>query len=176
MPKIPRPESDRFESQWLPIYDTRTSYNEDEIVSLLHEFEHMYMKLSSVDPETISWAPDDGHEINEKLCREMGMDSTVISLLPHLTYSNIGGHEGGIHVDSYMSCVDYRNDNDVRGARYGIGIPPFDFPEDQVKILPHEVILAWGDREVDVIILDTKESGSPLFALGPCINDHFSKL
>jgi hypothetical protein len=160
MPQIPPPEGDQFQSEWLPIYDTRTPYNEDEIVGLLREFEHLYMKVSSVRPDEVGWAPEGGHEIDETLCRELGMDSTVISLLRRLTYNNFP--DGGIHMDTWMCYMNYRNEYDIRSGRYGIGIPPYPFPDDKVKLLPHDVILADGDREVNVIILDTKESESAL--------------
>jgi hypothetical protein len=162
MPEIPPPEGDRFQSEWLPIYDTRTPYNEDEIVSLLRDFEHLYMKVSSVLPDTVAWAPEGGHEIDEMLCQELGMDSTVISLLRRLTYTN--HPPGGIHMDTGMDYLDYRQEYYIYNGRYGIGIPPYPFPDNEVKLLPYDVILADGDRDTNVIILDTKESESPCYS------------
>lgn len=161
MSDIKPPEGDQFESDWLPIYDARTPYNEDKIVALLHEFERLYLKLSPVPPDQIAWAPEGGHRINESLCREMGVNSTVISLLRRLTYDN--AHTwGGIHMENWATCVDYRVDAHIRGSRHVEGIPPFDTPEGYVKMLPQEVILGMGGIAANNIILDTAESESPL--------------
>lgn len=158
---IPPPEGEFSARDWLPIYETRTPYDEDEIVSLFYEHAQIYMKLASVNPETVAWAPEGGHKINETLCRELGMGPRVISLLRRLIYSNNRGD--GIHYDAWMSSLNYRDDNDIIASRYATGILP-DLPEDQIKIQPQDVILAWGDREVDNMILDTEESKSLVFA------------
>jgi hypothetical protein len=79
-----------------------------------------------------------------------------VILLPWLTYAKNRGD--GIHYDTWMSSLNFHNDIDINFSRYATAVIPNDLSEDQVELLPYEVILAWQDQEVENMILDIEES------------------
>lgn len=81
-------------SQFLPhshlshrfIMSTRSSYNETTIVSLVKEYYSLLIALSYIHPSQIVNPPPCNHIINESICKQLGLDAAVISLMKKLPY------------------------------------------------------------------------------------------
>ncbi|KAL3426959.1 hypothetical protein PVAG01_00468 [Phlyctema vagabunda] len=145
------PEGAYSESVWLPIYDIRTPYDEDEIIEIITEITRIAISLGTLREDEVMWSTP----VNETLCRELSIDAAVISLIRRLPYTPSAF---GIYLESYTSLLDYSDDEVLRYSRAQENIPPIDLPEGQPKILPHEVCIADGDRDSPQLYLDTKEN------------------
>ncbi|KAL3426974.1 hypothetical protein PVAG01_00483 [Phlyctema vagabunda] len=160
--EIPRPEGEYPMADWLPIYNIRTPYNEDEIVSIIAEITRLYASLSSIGADEIVWST----VINESLCHELSIDPAVISLIRRFPDTN-----DQIFFDPDTRLIKYRRDETLRSYRAQEGIPPLDLPEGQQKILPHEVCIASGERDGKHLYLDTKENTIRVVSIVDGFND-----
>ncbi|KAF7936014.1 uncharacterized protein EAE98_002233 [Botrytis deweyae] len=80
--EIPRiPDHDDPSTEWLPIYNTRTPYDEAEIVHLIHEIVRNFVRLSTVSEAEVIWPPEGGHRLDEALCNELNISDAARSLI-----------------------------------------------------------------------------------------------
>jgi hypothetical protein len=85
-PVTSMPENENQQHQGLPSESAaRPPYNEDEIVQLMKEIYRTYLQLNYIKRWELVWPPKHtGHAINEALCKELGLDPALISLMKRL--------------------------------------------------------------------------------------------
>jgi hypothetical protein len=137
-------------------------YNEDEIVQVMKDIYHTYLKLNYIKRWELVWPPEDGHAINEALCEELRLDPAVISLMKRLPYISDFSTTKDIEFYTYSRAMVYLEDDEIRGGRDPTF---FEFQEPRLfHLLPHELTLICDGDEGSNIILDTRESTRPLLA------------
>lgn len=138
-----------------PILNTiNTPYNETEIASLLTELYELLVKLAYIPHEAVTWPPESGHEINEELCTQLGMDAAVISLMKRIPYVN--SDEGyGLHLFPRSEADSFLRDDDILESR-----DPENFSTELrlYYILPHDIALSHNMCDGMTLVLDTKAS------------------
>lgn len=136
-----------------PILNTiNTPYNETEIASLLTELYELLVKLAYIPHEAVTWPPESGHEINEELCTQLGMDAAVISLMKRIPYVN--SDEGyGLHLFPRSEADSFLRDDDILESR-----DPENFSTELrlYYILPHDIALSHNMCDGMTLVLDTK--------------------
>ncbi|PQE32215.1 hypothetical protein CJF32_00009906 [Rutstroemia sp. NJR-2017a WRK4] len=147
------PDGSSPSTTWLPLYNLRTTYQEDEIVNLIHEIVQDYVRLSGVLENEVVWAPAGGHHLDESLCNLLGISETAKSLIRLLPVPG-PNHINQINLFESSSLIDVTTSSGLKDSREA---PP---RPDSARgyILPHEVQLAIGDSESSAIILDTNEN------------------
>ncbi|CEL09172.1 hypothetical protein ASPCAL12312 [Aspergillus calidoustus] len=101
-----------------PLKLPRTPYNEDEIVNLMKELYKTFLRLNYIKRWEVIWPPKGtGHAINEVLCREIGLDQAVISLMKQLPYIKGSLVSMDIEVYKYSRAMVYLEDDEIRGGR-----------------------------------------------------------
>jgi hypothetical protein len=140
-----------------PLKLPRTPYNEDEIVNLMKDLYQTFLRLNYIKRWEVIWPPKGtGHAIIEALCREIGLDQAVISLMKQLPYIKGSLVSMDIEVYQYSRAMVYLEDDEIRGGRDPTF---FYFQEPRLDyLLPHEIVLICDHDEGSHIILDIKES------------------
>lgn len=69
---------------WLPVYNHRTRYDENEVVQLINDIVRNYVKLSDIEESKIIRPPGGGHNLNEGLLDELNLTESARSLIRHL--------------------------------------------------------------------------------------------
>ncbi|KAM0124063.1 hypothetical protein ACHAP3_010668 [Botrytis cinerea] len=129
------PDGSSPSTTWLPLYNLRTAFQEDEIVSLIHEIVQDYVRLSGVSENEVVWAPAGGHYLDESLCNLLGISDTAKSLIRLL--SVLGpNHINQINIFESSSLIDVTTSSGLKNS----------------------LQLAIGDSESSAIILDTNEN------------------
>ncbi|ROW03460.1 hypothetical protein VSDG_01288 [Cytospora chrysosperma] len=85
------------EAARLTLDNTRTPYDEDEVVAFVTELYELLIKLAYLGRDQITWPPDGGHAINENLCCELQIEPGVVSLMKRLPYVD-GDFRYSIHL------------------------------------------------------------------------------
>ncbi|KAM0153612.1 hypothetical protein ACHAQE_007543 [Botrytis cinerea] len=147
------PDGSSPSTTWLPLYNLRTTYQEDKIVSLIHEIVQDYVRLSGVSESEVVWAPADGHYLDESLCNLLGISETAKSLIRLLPVPG-PNHINQINLFESSSLIDVTTSSGLKNSREAPPRP--DSARDY--ILPDELQLAIGDSESSAIILDTNEN------------------
>jgi hypothetical protein len=116
-----------------------------------------FLRLNYIKRWEVIWPPKGtGHAINEALCREIGLDQAVISLMKQLPYIKGSLVSMDIEVYKYSRAMVYLEDDEIRGGRDPTF---FYFQEPRLDyLLPHEIVLICDHDEGSHIILDIKES------------------
>ncbi|KAF7872588.1 hypothetical protein EAF04_003508 [Stromatinia cepivora] len=147
------PDGNSPSTAWLPIYNQRSPYDENEIIHLIYEIVRDYVRLSAVSENEVIWAPEGGHNLDESLCNSLNISEIAKSLIRRLPDSATRQPKT-IHLYKSSSLFGITNSSDLRRSREA---PPCSDPNQQY-ILPHEVQLAIGDNQSTAIILDTHEN------------------
>ncbi|CAD6441945.1 a2d4b20f-cae4-4f5c-9210-343e9d6981b8 [Sclerotinia trifoliorum] len=149
------PDGDSPSTTWLPIYNQRSPYDENEIVDLINEIVRDFVRLSSVSESEVIWPPEGGHNLDESLCNSLNIDisETAKSLIRRLPDPATTQPETILLYGS-SSLFTITNSYDLSGSREA---PPCSDPNLQY-LLPHEVQLAIGETQSTAIILDTNEN------------------
>ena len=144
-----------------PILNTMsTPYNEAEIVSLITELYSLLIKLSYFNYNDVSFPPKNGHQINEDICRNLHLDSAVISLMKKLPYIN-GDLRYGIYLFPGSIPYCFLQDGDILESRDPENLPQKEGVEETIRldyILPHDIALSHNLRDGMGLVLDTKAS------------------
>lgn len=136
---------------------SRLPYSENTIVNLVSDIYRIYLQLNYISDWEVSWAPPEGHNINQALCEELHLDPVVISLMKRLPYFRFSGISGDIEfILPFSRAFVYLQDYEIRGGRDPERFE-FDEPRSDV-LLPHEIALTCSMDEGSHVILDTKES------------------
>lgn len=136
---------------------SRLPYSENTIINIISEIYRVYLQLNYLSDWEVSWAPQEGHNINQALCEELYLDPIVISLMKRLPYLRFSGISGDIEfIYPYSRAFVYLEDYEIRGGR---DPDRFEFDEPRPDfLLPHEIALTCSMDEGIHVILDTKES------------------
>lgn len=160
-----------------PIFSpTDTLYNEETIVSLINEFYSLLVSLAYLQTSQIIYPPEDGHNVNEKLCKSLNIDDTVISLMKRIPYTdgpykNVGNLEGFDEEASAYGCHLFPGSRGycfLRGDDIVESRDPECNGHEGVRLnylLSHDVALSHCLRDGMILILDTKASMTPLNVL-----------
>ncbi|KAJ5792250.1 uncharacterized protein N7503_008228 [Penicillium pulvis] len=134
----------------------RLPNSEHTIVSIISDIYHVYLQLNVLSVWEVSWAPQEGHNINQALCEKLHLDPVVISLMKRLPYFQFSGISGDIEfIHPYSRAFDYLEDYEFRGGR---DPDRFEFDEPRSDFLvPHEIALTCSMDEGIHVILDTRE-------------------
>lgn len=148
---------------------TESSYNEATIVSLLEEYYSLLVSLSYLHASQVINPPTSGHEINESLCNQLGLEAAVISLIKKIPYIDGPYSDGELDEDaSAYGCMlfpgswcgaraySFLRDHDIIESRD----PEADGTEG-VRLnylLSHDIALAHNLRDGMTLVLDTKAS------------------
>lgn len=138
-----------------PILNTiSTPYNEAEIVFLITELYKILVKLAYIPYEAVTWPPESGHEINEELCTQLGINPAVISLMEQIPHVNSDDHHG-FHLFPRSEAYSFLRDDDIIESR-----DPENFANELrlYYILSHDVALSHNMRDGMTLVLDTKAS------------------
>lgn len=147
---------------------TAMPYNEETIISLITEWYSLLISLAYLHPAQVIYPP---HDINEQLCRSLGIDDSVISLMRKIPYvdgpyADIQKQEGldegetvyGCHVFPGSMGYSFLRDDDIIESRDpekgGIGGVRLNY------LLSHDVALSHCLRDGMILILDIKASTS----------------
>ncbi|CAD6445472.1 643a2637-e35f-4dc7-b51b-9ab199fc994d [Sclerotinia trifoliorum] len=167
IPRIPDRESPS--SDWLPIYNKRSNYDETEIVHLIHDIVRNYLRLSAVSEDEVIWPPTEGAghllDIDEILCDELHISDSVKSLIRRLPSP---ARDARSPIFLYKSSrlfniTDQDNGDSLRRTRES---PLFNKDRDpsadnERYLKPYEIQLSGGDiddLETPILILDTREN------------------
>ncbi|KAL2842141.1 hypothetical protein BJX68DRAFT_270860 [Aspergillus pseudodeflectus] len=136
---------------------TRPPYNEDEIVQLIKDIYRTYLKLNYIKRWELVWPPrDTGHAINEALCKELGLDPAVISLMKRIPYFCDYSTAKDIEFYPDSRAMVYLEDDEIRGGR---DPSLFEFQEPRLDhLLPHDIALICEGDEGSNVILDVKNN------------------
>ena len=143
-------------------------YNEETIVSLITEWYTLLISLAYLHPTQVIYPP---HDIKERLCRSLGIDDSIISLMRKIPYvdgpyADVQKREGldegatvyGCHVFPGSMGYSFLRDDDIIESRDpendGIGGVRLNY------LLSHDVALSHCLRDGMILILDTKASTS----------------
>ncbi|KAI9644784.1 hypothetical protein NHQ30_006811 [Ciborinia camelliae] len=148
------PDQDYRSTDWLPIYNTRSPYVEAEIVHLIHEIVRNYVRLSPISEDEVTWPSESGHHLDEALCNEFNISDTAKSLIRRLPCA--GRSISPIFL--YQSGQLFAIPADLPMSRESPSYDEQTDPPTERYVLPHEVVLTYGDRETPVVILDTREN------------------
>jgi hypothetical protein len=152
----PIPDGHQKETQWLPIYNRRTPYNEDEIVHLINEIVRNYIRLSSIPPESVIWPPEGGHKLNTTLLDEMHVSPAARSLIARLPSPS------GVDLALYGECRLWHitDEEALRDSRKRLmSYEELETATEREKlVLPQDVQLTWGLSDAAIVFLDTEES------------------
>lgn len=136
---------------------SRTPYNEDTIVKIINEIYNVYLQLNYAPQRGIVFPPQGGHDINEHLCRELGLDPAVILLMKRIPYPVASGYAWEIPFAPYSRAFVYLEDDEIRAGRD----PEQADMLEELRLdylLPHEIALTCSIDESTTWVLDTKES------------------
>lgn len=139
---------------------SRLPYSEDVIVNIIGDIYRVYLQLNYLSDWEVSWAPQEGHNINQALCEKLYLDPVVISLMKRLPYFRFSGISGDIEfIYPYSRAFVYLEDYEIRGGR---DPDRFEFDEPRSDfLLPYEIALTCSMDEGIHVILDIKESKCP---------------
>ncbi|RFU23863.1 hypothetical protein B7463_g12477, partial [Scytalidium lignicola] len=138
-------------------YNIRTSYNEYEIVGLITELFELLLKLAYFSNDQVTWPPQEGHKINETLCKELHLEPAVISLMKKIPYVDE-------RVELFPRSFPYSflDDDNIIASRDPERIPPHEDQESDFRVnnlLPHDIALSYHWREEGLALaLDTSEN------------------
>jgi len=156
-----------------PILNTiSTPYNEAEIVSLITELYELLVKVAYLDNGQVTWPPfDSGHLINVDLCKQLGLDAAVISLMKKIPYVDSREQEEddvierpdlhGFHLFPRSMAYSFLRDDDITESRDPENLPPRPGEKSELRldyILPHDIALSHNLRDGMTLVLDTKDS------------------
>lgn len=151
-----------------PLPPTGMPYNEETIVNLITEWYSLLISLAYLHPTQVIYPP---HDINERLCKSLGIDDMVISLMRKIPYvdgpfADIQKREGldegetvyGCHVFPGSMAYSFLRDDDIVEGRDpengGVGGVRLNY------LRSHDVALSHCLRDGMILILDTKASTS----------------
>ncbi len=159
---------------------TQSPYDEATIVSLINEYYSFLVTLSYLKPSQIIYPdPDSGHNINEVLCKQLGIDAIVISLMKKLPYidgpykdvQKLDGYDEGASAYGCMlfpgsMAYSFLRDLDIMESRD----PEYDGVHGLRLnyLLSHDVALSHNLRDGMSLLLDTKASTFLKFLLLLC--------
>ncbi|KAL3446350.1 hypothetical protein BJX65DRAFT_279437 [Aspergillus insuetus] len=151
----PAPNMARHQNQQENNRTQRSPYNEDEIVKHMKSIYRIYLKLNYIKRWELVWPPKGtGHAINEALCKDLGLDPAVISLMKQLPYLTNYQTTKQVEFYTYSRAMVYLEDDEIRGGR-----DPnfFEFQKPRLDyLLPHEITLICDGDEGSNVILDVK--------------------
>lgn len=167
LPQPPQvPSSSLSPSPLLP--PTSMPYNEEITVDLITEWYSLLISLAYLYPTQVIYPP---HNINERLCKSLGIDDVVISLMKKIPYidgpyvdvqKREGLDEGetvyGYHLFPSSMGYSFLRDDDIVESR-----DPENGGVRGVRLnylLSHDVALSHCLRDGMILILDTKASMS----------------
>lgn len=141
-------------------YDIRTSYDEGEIAGLITELYELLVMLAYFSRDDIIWPPsENGHNINENLCKELDLDPAVISLMKRIPYA---GSNFRSTFDLFPDSRPYSflDDDDIIASRDPERVPNGQQNDLRMDYLPpHDISLSEHHLEEGLpVVLDTKES------------------
>ncbi|KAF7928303.1 hypothetical protein BELL_0655g00070 [Botrytis elliptica] len=156
--EIPRiPDHDDPSTEWLPIYNTRTPYDEAEIVHLIHEIVRNFVRLSTVSEAEVIWPPEGGHRLDEALCNELNISDAAWSLIRLLPCP--GNCICPIFLYQSSQLFDILDNGfSLRSSRESPSFVEGETPASECYILTQDVMLSAGDPETPIVILDTIEN------------------
>jgi hypothetical protein len=146
-PRIPSPPpSPKFTN-------ISTPYDETEIVTLITDLYELFIKLNCFSHNDVTWPSEQGHQINEELCRQLNLDDAVISLMKKIPYVN-GNLYSCFHLFPRSIAYSFLQDDDIVASR-----DPIEPEEVQLHyILPHDIALSYNFRDGMALVLDTEDS------------------
>ncbi|KAH9216813.1 hypothetical protein DL95DRAFT_522518 [Leptodontidium sp. 2 PMI_412] len=163
LPQPPQaPSSSLSPSPLLP--PTGMPYNEEITVDLITEWYSLLISLAYLYPTQVVYPP---HNINERLCKSLGIDDVVISLMKKIPYIDgpyvdVQKREGLDEGDTVYGChlfpgsmgYSFLRDDDIVESRDpengGVGGVRLN------HLLSHDVALSHCLRDGMILILDTK--------------------
>lgn len=142
------------ETARLTLDNTRTPYDENEIVGFVTELYELLIKLAYLGRDQITWPPDGGHAVNENLCRELQIEPGVVSLMKRLPYVD-GDFRYSIHLFPQSEPLSYLQDDDIERSRDPDGEPR---RMRRDYILPRDIPLTAPGDEGPYLVLDVREN------------------
>lgn len=136
------------------VESTAPAYDRQEIITGLTDFYHFLSTLPYIEPAAVLTPPSTGWpNITRENFSELGKNDKVISLLKHLPYIDLSGHQYVIAPNT--QSTDYRGEvfqHDVTKESIGKCTPLGDveFPEWVIN-------LTHGNRDGTYVILDTTD-------------------
>jgi len=136
-------------------------YDEATIVSLWTEIFQTQLALDYYpSPDSIVYAPVEGHAINEEICKKLKLSSAVVSLMKHLPYPRDFDIAHDFPIFEGSVAIPYTQEDQILFARD----PDNDFAvndEEEIRrdfLLPSEIALVVSIGEGLHLILDTAAS------------------
>lgn len=154
--QAPHTENERIEWKIEDLGNSRTPYDENEIIGLLEGIVRNVVRLSDIPEEEILWAPEGGGGhvglFDDELAEDLNVSPLARSLMRKLPYRK-GVGKVNIVGTSTIFAVDDDGVVDLRGMREDTRAM------DQEQLLwAQDVVLAAGEPEDCVVVLDTVES------------------